>query len=69
MTETDAGAASAIALLDSAITTAYTALRDLGLGPDPAREAILCQVADTITVVAAEIDGTADDDEGGVRTR
>jgi hypothetical protein len=66
----DTNATMALGLLDSTITTAYTALRDLGLGADPTRDAILGQVADTIAVVAEEIDGApADDDEGGVRTR
>lgn len=72
--ENDAGAVIALAALDSAITTAYTALRDLGLGADPTRDALLGQVADTINAAAYEVDGVPlpadqDDDEGGVRTR
>lgn len=64
--------ALAIATLDSATNTAYNALRDLGLSPDAARDALDAHVLDTIATCRAERDREPvdeDDDNGGVRTR
>lgn len=74
MTENDAGAAITLAALDSTTHAAYTALRDLGLSAAAARDALITQVADTITATAHEIDGTPVDEDqadgdGGVRAR
>lgn len=72
MTENDAGAAIAIGALDSTAQAAYTALRDLGLSPEAAKDALTVHVSDTLVVCQREIDGLPtdeDNDTGGVRVR
>lgn len=70
MTTNETTTAAAIIRLDDAVTSAYAGLRALGLGVVPIREAIIAQVADTITTLAYELDGVplpvdTDDDSGG----
>lgn len=75
MSTNDLTAGAALLRLDHAVTTAYASLRALGLGTDPVRDAILGQVADTITTAAYNRDGvrlpvdTDDDSGGGVLSR
>lgn len=72
MTTNETTTAAALIRLDDAVTSVYAGLRTLGLGVDPIREAVLAQVADTITTLAYECDGVplpaeldTDDDSGG----
>jgi hypothetical protein len=69
-----AGAAMALPILDAAVATAYGAFCDIGLTAAAARDALITQVADTVTALAYERDGVpapADEDDtgGGVRPR
>lgn len=67
---TDTNATMALATLDSAASTAYTAFRDLGLSIEAAKDAITVHISDTLVACQAKRDELpADDDEGGVRTR
>jgi hypothetical protein len=72
MTTNDITTGAAIIRLDDAVTSVYAAMRAIGFGVDPIREAVLAQVADTITTLAYECDGVplpadvdTDDDSGG----
>lgn len=71
----DITTAAGLLRLEDAVKTAFCSLRALGLAADPARDAILAQVAETILALAYDEDGVplpADTDEdggsGGVRT-
>jgi hypothetical protein len=68
----DITTAAGLLRLEDAVKTAFCSLRALGLAADPARDAILSQVADTIMTIAYDEDGVPlpsdiDDDPGGVR--
>lgn len=61
----------AIATLDSTVATAYTALRDLGLTAEAAKDALTVHVSDTLVTAQQqrdELPADEDDDTGGVRT-
>lgn len=69
----DLTAGAALLRLKDAVASAFDSLRALGLAADPARDAVLAQVADTILTLAYDEDGvplpadTDDDTGGGVR--
>lgn len=67
MTEPDAGATAALATLDSATSTAYEALRTIGLSIEAAKDALTVHVSDALVACQTQRgELPTDDGEGGI---